>query len=160
MNYYPRIFLISILTLLLLFFGFKRETKLLCFDNNELVFKERFEKQTTTNYQAEVKSLTRFNLTTKIQSVCFYSLIFGLLTASILFLLSNSKQIFKYVLLGYLSYMVLSFFLIRIGSNGVDYRLSIGLAHYLEDLFVSPYILLFTAVGLKAFGLVNLNKQQ
>ena len=159
MNYFPRILLISILTISLFYFGFKRETKLLCFDNYKLVFKERFEKQTTTNYQSEVKSLTRFYFSSKIQSVCFYSLIFGLLTASILFLLSNSKQIFKYVLFGYLAYMLLSFFLIKIGSAGVDYRLSIGLAHYLEDLFVSPYILLFAAVALKAFGLIDLNKK-
>jgi hypothetical protein len=43
--------------------------------------------------------------------------------------------------------MVLSFVFITIYNLHVDYGLSSGLAHYLEDLFLSPIILMaFVAI--------------
>jgi hypothetical protein len=51
--------------------------------------------------------------------------------------------------------------LILLNGVGVDYRLSAGLAHYLEDLFLSPFPLLIIIVIIKAFGLLrNIEKTE
>jgi hypothetical protein len=46
------------------------------------------------------------------------------------------------ILLVYALYFMVCFALITIGNLGVDYRLSYGLSHYIEDLFLSPFILM------------------
>lgn len=51
------------------------------------------------------------------------------------------------------AYMIICFILITLNGVGVDYRLSAGLAHYLEDLFLSPFFIMVFIVIIKAFKL-------
>jgi hypothetical protein len=66
---------------------------------------------------------------------------------------SNNVFLAKITTLLFLGFMILCFVLILLNGAGVDYRLSAGLAHYLEDLFLSPFPLLIIIVIIKAFGL-------
>jgi hypothetical protein len=151
-----KIILIVLLGLLMLFLGFQRESKLLCIKHGVPTFIERFSGQTKTDYHSEMNNASGFKISEKLQSVLLFSIIFSLITSTIAYLLSNSIQVFKIILISYLIYMLISFILIILGNKGVDYRLSVGMAHYLEDLFVSPYIILLISVAMKAFGLIDL----
>ena len=72
-----------------------------------------------------------------------------LFAAGILFLYSGSALIAKITGVAYLIYMILCSVLLKMGDMGIDYRLSTGLSHYLEDLFLSPFLILALIVVIK-----------
>lgn len=81
-------------------------------------------------------------LSAKLQSSVLFSLLYAFFAASILGLFARSAKIARLTVLVYLLYMLLCFVLLKLGEAGADYRLSTGLSHYLEDLFLSPFLLL------------------
>lgn len=136
----------------MLWLGFERDEKLIVMKNYQFTFVNRYPKEQITNYDSVMKNLKGFKLPSRLQSSIFYSLSYLLLATAILYLFSLSSFIAKLTASLYFIYMILCFFLIKIGAMGVDYRLSIGLSHYLEDLFLSPFFVLALAVIIKAFG--------
>ena len=57
--------------------------------------------------------------------------------------LYSKKKLFGLLtLIIYTVYMTGCFALIIIGNLGIDYRLSYGLSHYIEDLFLSPFVVM------------------
>lgn len=69
-------------------------------------------------------------------------MIYILLSYLVLVFYSRDKYLGKILVASYLLYMVLCFIFITLYNFKIDYRLSAGLAHYLEDLFLSPLILM------------------
>ncbi|MEN9331235.1 MAG: hypothetical protein RLZZ94_325 [Bacteroidota bacterium] len=126
----------------LLFFGWKREDKLLVISQKGFQFLNKYPKTEITNYTNEVSNLASFHLSPKLQSSIFFSLIYIVLCYLILVLHSRDKYLGKILVVTYLIYMGLSFVFLTLYNFKVDYRLSAGLAHYLEDLFLSPLILM------------------
>lgn len=126
----------------LLFFGWKREDKLLVLSQQGFMFLNKYPKTEITNYSNEVSNLISFHLSPKLQSSIFFSLIYIGLGYVILFYHTGDKQLSKILVFAYLSYMILSAIFLALYSFKVDYRLSAGLAHYLEDLFLSPLVLM------------------
>ena len=128
--------------ILLLFFGWKREDKLLVISQNGFKFLNKYPKTEITNYTNEVSNLASFHLSPKLQSSIFFSLIYIILSYLVLVFYSRDKFLGKILVASYLLYMVLCFIFITLYNFKIDYRLSAGLAHYLEDLFLSPLILM------------------
>ena len=147
-----RISLVIILSLVMLWFGLRRDDKLIVMKNYRFTFVNRYPKEQITNYESVMNNLKGFRLPARLQSSIFYSLSYLILATLITYLLSLSAFIAKLTAGLYGSYMILCFILIKIGTLGVDYRLSIGLSHYLEDLFLSPFFVLTLIVIIKAFG--------
>ncbi len=117
-------------------------------------FINRYPKKNVSVFEKTVmKGTFGIKVPAKMQSAVLYSLLFLIMGSSILFLYSKSLFIAKVIALLYLAYMVLSFLLLKLGDLGVDYRLSTGLSHYLEDLFLSPLIFLAVIAFIKAFGI-------
>ena len=144
--------LIVVLSVLLLFFGFKRENKLVILEKGVITFINRYPKPTVARFEkTEMKGTFGIKLPAKLQSAVFFSLIYLLLATFILLLYSKSVFIAKLISLMYSIYMIVCFLLLKMGDWGVDYRLSTGLSHYLEDLFLSPFLLLAIAAMIKAF---------
>jgi hypothetical protein len=131
-----------LLLMLLLFFGWKREDKLLVISQKGFQFLNKYPKTEITNYTNEVSNLASFQLSPKLQSSIFFSLIYIILCYLILILHSRDKYLGKILVVTYFLYMSLSFVFLTLYNFKVDYRLSAGLAHYLEDLFLSPLILM------------------
>lgn len=127
---------------LLLFFGWKREDKLLVISQKGFQFLNKYPKTEITNYTNEVSNLTSFQLSPKLQSSIFFSFIYIILCYLVLVFYSRDKYLGKLLIITYFLYMTLSFLFLTMYSLKVDYRLSAGLAHYLEDLFLSPLILM------------------
>ncbi|MBK7682495.1 MAG: hypothetical protein KA347_02215 [Bacteroidia bacterium] len=146
--------LILLFTLSLVYIGFKREKKLLIVEKGIPTFINRYPKKNVSVFEKTVmKGTFGIKVPAKMQSAVLYSLLFLIMGSSILFLYSKSLFIAKVIALLYLAYMVLSFLLLKLGDLGVDYRLSTGLSHYLEDLFLSPLIFLAVIAFIKAFGI-------
>jgi len=145
--------LIVVLSLLLLYFGFKRENKLVILEKGSITFINRYPKPTVAKFEkTEMKGTFGIKLPAKLQSAIFFSLMYLLLATFILLLYSKSVFIAKLIALMYSMYMIVCFLLLKMGDWGVDYRLSTGLSHYLEDLFLSPFLILALAALIKAFG--------
>lgn len=146
--------LILIFTLSLVYIGFKREKKLLIVEKGIPTFINRYPKKNVSVFEKTVmKGTFGIKVPAKMQSAVLYSFLFLIMGSSILFLYSKSLFIAKVIALLYLAYMLLSFLLLKLGDLGVDYRLSTGLSHYLEDLFLSPLIFLAVIAFIKAFGI-------
>lgn len=128
--------------IVLLFFGWKREDKLLVISQKGFQFLNKYPKTEITNYTNEVGNLATFHLSPKLQSSIFFSLIYIALSYLVLVFYSRDKYLGKILVAAYLLYMALSFVFITLYNYKVDYRLSAGIAHYLEDLFLSPLILM------------------
>jgi hypothetical protein len=127
---------------LLLFFGWKREDKLLVISQKGFQFLNKYPKTEITNYTNEVSNLISFQLSPKLQSSIFFSFIYIILCYLVLVFYSRDKYLGKLLVITYFIYMTLSFLFLTMYNLKVDYRLSAGLAHYLEDLFLSPLILM------------------
>lgn len=146
--------LITVLSLLLLYFGFKRENKLLILEEGRITYLNRYPKPSVARFEkTEMKGTFGIKLPAKLQSSVFFSFIYLTLGTLILLLYSRSLFIAKLIALMYTIYMVVCFILLKMGDWGVDYRLSTGLSHYLEDLFLSPFLILALAAIIKTFGL-------
>jgi hypothetical protein len=68
-------------------------------------------------------------------------------------LISMRKSLAKITAFFFIITMFMCFILISLKGIGFDYRLSAGLAHYLEDLILSPFFILVFIVIIKAFKL-------
>ncbi len=134
---------IIILLCLMIFYGFKRERFLLVFDASTLFkFLNRYPRTSITDYKKEMSGLMGFSLSPKLISSVLFSLVFLILTTLIIHL-SFRKSVFTKITASlFLIYMILCFFFLQLANYGVDYRLSAGLSHYLEDLFLSPFPLM------------------
>jgi hypothetical protein len=155
MNSKIRFFLITCCTLLMIWFGFKRERNLLIVSKGNLEFINRYQPFPKTDYKNEMKNFTGFHLSNKLQSSVFFSFLFMILATAIVYLYSQSQFLAKLTFSLYVIYFLLCFAFILLGNSGVDYRLSFGLSHYLEDLFLSPFFVMTLIVLIKAFGLSN-----
>jgi Mn2+/Fe2+ NRAMP family transporter len=100
-----------------------------------------------------MKSLGSFSFSPKLQSSVFFSLCYLIASSALIGLISKKKSLAKTNAIFFAVYMFVCFILITINGMGVDYRLSAGLAHYLEDLFLSPFFILVFIVIIKAFKL-------
>lgn len=147
-----RYLLIALFSVTMIWLGFKRERNLIIVNENSLQFINRYQEFPKTDYKSEMKNFSAFHLSYKLQSSLLFSLFFTVLAVAILYLFSSSTLIAKLTLLLYLAYFVLCFIFIQLGNFGFDYRLSYGLSHYLEDLFLSPFFVMALIVLLKAFG--------
>lgn len=138
-----RIAAIIVLLVAMIFFGFKRERFLLVFDN-ETVFRflNKYPKTAVTDYKKEMGGLMGFSLSPKLLSSVLFSLLYLALTSLIVQAIFKNKKYTRLTAFIFLAYMIVCFGLIQLGALGVDYRLSIGLSHYLEDLFLSPFPLM------------------
>lgn len=135
--------LLGILGLGLIWTGYKREHKLLIIEEGVPVFINRYPKPTVANFEKnEMKGTFGFRLPAKLQSSVLFSILFLLFASGILGIFSRSKRVAMITGIAYLFYMVFCFILLKLGDAGVDYRLSTGLSHYLEDLFLSPFLIL------------------
>ncbi len=151
-----RWFLILVCSVLLIFFGFKRERKLLILEQGVFTFINRYPKPEVAKFEkTQMKGTLGVKIPAKLQSAVFFSFIYLILAAAFLLLYSKSIFIARLIALTYAVYMILCFLLLKMGDWGVDYRLSTGLSHYLEDLFLSPFLMLALAVLIKAFRLTD-----
>lgn len=146
--------LIILFTLTLVYVGLKREKKLLIIESGTPTFINRYPKKSVSEFEKTImKGTFGLKIPAKMQSAILYSLLYLILGSFILFMYSKSVFVAKVIALLYLGYMILSFLLLKLGDIGVDYRLSTGLSHYLEDLFLSPLIFLAVIAFIKAFGI-------
>ncbi|MFN8154234.1 MAG: hypothetical protein U0Y08_08095 [Bacteroidia bacterium] len=134
---------LAILAIGMVWTGFKRERKLLIIEQGIPTFINRYPKPTVAAFEKnEMKGTFGIKIAAKLQSSVLFSFIFMLFAAGILAIYSESLKVGKTAIIFYLLFMVLCFILLKLGDWGVDYRLSTGLSHYLEDLFLSPFLIL------------------
>lgn len=133
-----------------------QDPKLLVFKNGLPTFFNRYPKPATGDYKMQLQGLISFNPSPKLQSSVLFGLIFTILAATIIGCISNSKKYAKLTTLLFCGMLLLCFILLQIGAMGIDYRLSIGLAHYLEDIVLSPFIIMALIVLLKINDSVRL----
>lgn len=127
----------------LIWTGYKREHKLLIIEEGMPVFINRYPKPSVAVFEkTEMKGTFGVKLPAKLQSSVLFSALFLLFASAILGVFSRSKKVALITGAAYLFYMVVCFLLLKLGDAGVDYRLSTGLSHYLEDLFLSPFLIL------------------
>ena len=140
---YFRIPVLIILTGGILILGYIRERYLLIF-SSDMVFTliRKYPRVSATNFKNEINNFWNLNFSPKLLSSILFSIAFAVLTSLIVYLLTKNKVWGKLILLVYVLYFIVCFVLIVIGNLGVDYRLSYGLSHYIEDLFLSPFILM------------------
>ena len=140
---YLRTVCIVLLVIVLLTMGYLRERYLLVFDNHT-VFSliKKYPRVAATNFTNEITNLMGYKLSPKLTSSVLFSLFFTLVVSSITQLLIKERSFTKLIAMLYFFYMVACFLFIVLGNFGVDYHLSYGLSHYLEDLFLSPFILM------------------
>ncbi|CAN5521477.1 hypothetical protein BH11BAC2_BH11BAC2_17740 [soil metagenome] len=132
--------------ILLIWLGFMRERHLLVFNIHDYFhFINKYPRIAATDFKRELGGLFGLNLSPKLQSSLFYSLLFTAISTAVIQL--GFRNVFYTKLTGvlYLSYILLCFILIMLGNAGFQYHLSFGLSHYLEDLFLSPFILMILA---------------
>ena len=142
MKFLRIILLISIL-LLMLIFGYFRERYLLVFSADTVfTFINKYPRIATTNFSNELNNFFLFQLSPKLISSLLFSLIFATLAIVFTYVLTKSKFFMRLITGAYAFYVIICFILIVMGNMGVDYHLSYGLSHYLEDLFLSPFILM------------------
>jgi hypothetical protein len=134
---------VFVLTVLLIYFGFKRELYLLVFDSHSfLKFLNRYPRVAVTDFKKEMSGMLGFSLSPKLTSSILFSLIYTVLASAIIYFIFLSRKYARFTAIIYISYMIVCYMLIMAGNAGVDYRLSYGLSHYLEDLFLSPFPLM------------------
>ncbi len=123
--------------------GFQRERKLLIIEEGIPTLINRYPKPKVAAFEKqEMKGTFGVKIPAKLQSSVLFSFLFMIFAAGILSLYSRSVKTGKITAVFYLAFMVLCFILLKLGDLGVDYRLSTGLSHYLEDLFLSPFLIL------------------
>ena len=123
--------------------GFKRERHLLIIEEGIPTFIHRYPKPQVAEFEKnEMKGNFGIKIAAKLQSSVLFSLLFMTFAASILSIYSGSLNIGRITVVFYSLFMILCFLLLKLGDMGVDYRLSTGLSHYLEDLFLSPFLIL------------------
>jgi hypothetical protein len=134
---------IAILIITLIYFGFKRERYLLVFDGHSVVkFLNKYPRIAATDFKKEMSGLIGFSLSPKLTSSILFSLIYLVLTSLIIQLIFSRKKYTYITIALFAFYMVICFLLIQLGNFGLDYHISFGLSHYLEDLFLSPFPLM------------------
>lgn len=145
--------LIVMLAVSLVWLGFKRERKLLIVEKGIPVFINRYPKPAVAEFEKkEMKGTLGIRLPAKLQSAVCFSLLFTVCGATLLLIYARSVFIGKLWVVVNVIYMLVCLILLKLGDMGVDYRLSTGLSHYLEDLFLSPFLILAMTVLLKALG--------
>jgi hypothetical protein len=138
-----RIAIIVILVIVMIYIGFKRERYLLVFDSDTfLTFIRKYPRLAPTDYKKEMGGVLGFSLSPKLVSAVLYSIFYTFITSLIIHLSFLKKKYTKITALLFAIYIVVCFLLIQLGNFGVDYNLSVGLSHYLEDLFLSPFPLM------------------
>ncbi|MBL7924992.1 MAG: hypothetical protein JNL88_12395 [Bacteroidia bacterium] len=151
-----RIAVLIMATAALIFFGFKREKKLLIFEQGTFMFINRYPKPEVAKFEkSEMKGTLGVKLPAKLQSSVLFSFLYLVIAGVLLLVYSRSVFIGKLMFILYFLYMIICFILLKLGDFGVDYRLSTGLSHYIEDLFLSPFLILAIAALVKAFGFVK-----
>ena len=144
--------------LLLIWTGYSREKRLLLIEQGSPMFINRYPKPEVIRFEKEqMKGNFGVKLPVKLQSSVLFSLLFMVFSAGLLFLYSEKTSVAKAVVLLYSGYMITCFILLKLGQMGIDYRLSTGLSHYLEDLFLSPFTPLAGIVLLRAFRPVKID---
>lgn len=117
------------------------------------MFINRYPKPKVAEFEKKtMKGTLGIKLPAKLQSAVLFSILFMSAGSILLLVYSRSVFIGKLWALVNVFYMILCMLLLKLGDIGVDYRLSTGLSHYLEDLFLSPFLLLAMAALLNAFG--------
>ena len=140
---YVRIPVLIILIAGILILGYFRERYLLLFSSETVfTFIRKYPRVSATNFKNEISNFWMFHFSPKLLSVVLYSVAFAALTSLIVYLLTKNRLWGYLILVIYAMYFVVCFLLIAIGNLGVDYHLSYGLSHYIEDLFLSPFILM------------------
>jgi len=143
----------------LLWAGFKREKRLLIIEQGIPTFINRYPKPAVALFEkTQMKGTLGIRLPAKLQSAVLYSLIFMFLSALLLMIYLKSVTAGKLIIVFYLFYMTACMILLKLGDMGVDYRLSTGLSHYLEDLFLSPFIILAFVAFAKTFDKMKANR--
>ncbi len=138
-----RISLSIVLITTIIFLGFLREKYLLVLSSKTLFsIVNKYPRIAATDFKNELGNLFTLNLSPKLLSSILYSIAFAVLTSLLVMILTRSRNWGKIILLLYAGYAVVCFIFIVLGNLGVDYRLSYGLSHYIEDLFLSPFILM------------------
>lgn len=141
-----RAFILGLLILLTLWLGFKRERYLLIIgDKNLPEFVRKTPRVKATDYRSEMQSAGKSRFSPKMSSAILYSLSYTILTSLIIGIGYRRRSYAYFTAALYLSYMALSGLLLFAGSRGASYSLSIGLSHNLEDLFLSPFVLMLLA---------------
>ena len=139
----PGYLLIAVLTDSMIYFGFKRERNLLVFSSDTVfTFVHKYPRVAPTDYKKEMGGVLGFKLSPKLTSSILFSLIYLVLTSAIVQLIFRNRKYTRITIFLFAVYMVVCFVLIQVGALGVDYHLSVGLSHYLEDLFLSPFPLM------------------
>jgi len=150
--------ILFLLSACLLWTGFKREKRLIIIEQGIPTFINRYPKPAVAVFErTQMKGTLGIKFPAKLQSAVLYSVLFMVLTALLLMTYLKSLFIGKFVVVFYFAYMVICMALLKLGNLGVDYRLSTGLSHYLEDLFLSPFLILAFAAFAKAFDKMKLN---
>lgn len=135
--------LIVLLAIGMVWTGFQRERKLLIVEEGFPTLINRYPKPKVAEFEKqEMKGTFGVKIPAKLQSSVLFSFLFMIFAAGILSLYSRSVKTGKITAVFYLAFMMLCFILLKLGDLGVDYRLSTGLSHYLEDLFLSPFLIL------------------
>lgn len=134
---------IAALVILMIFFGFKRERFLLVFDGHTIFkFLHKYPRISATNFKKEMGGLLGFSLSPKLTSSVLFSIVFMILTTAIIHLSFLKKNYSLITASLFIVYIILCFLLIQLGNYGLDYNISFGLSHDLEDLFLSPFPLM------------------
>ena len=141
---YLRTSIVVLLIGILLTMGYLRERYLLVFDSHTVFgLIKKYPRIAATNFTTEITNILGFKLSPKLTSSILFSLIFTLIVSLIVDLLISEKTFTRLIVILYFFYMIICFLLILLGNIGLDYHLSYGLSHYIEDLFLSPFILMF-----------------
>lgn len=150
-----RVLLLVSCILLLIWAGFTREWKLLVIEKGFPTLINRYPKPPTGDYGMQLKGIFSFQPSPKLQSSILFGLLFTALSTAIIGLLTLSKRYAALTAVLYCSLLFLCFVLLQLGATGVDYRLSIGLSHYLEDMVLSPFVVMVLVVLLKLNGSIK-----
>ncbi len=148
-----RYLIIAVVVIFLLWIGLQRESQLLVIGNHGFTFINRYPRIAVTNFQSEMNNMGSFSFSPKLQSSVFFSCCYLIASSLLIGLISQKKSLAKMTAIFFAAYMIICFILITLNGVGVDYRLSAGLAHYLEDLFLSPFFIMVFIVIIKAFKL-------
>lgn len=144
------------LSILLVWLGFKRETKLLIVEQGVPVFINRYPKPKVAEFEnKDMKGTLGIKIPVKLQSAALFSFLFMISGSLLLLVYARSVFIGKLWAVVNVLYMLVCITLLKLGGLGVDYRLSTGLSHYLEDLFLSPFLILAMAALLRALGFTS-----
>jgi hypothetical protein len=153
LNLILRYFAIALLVFFIIWIGLKRESKFLVFSENGLTFINRYPRTEATNFHSELLNISSFHFSPKLQSSVLFGIAYMISSSLLIGLISMRKSLAKITAFFFIITMFMCFILISLKGIGFDYRLSAGLAHYLEDLILSPFFILVFIVIIKAFKL-------